>query len=169
LNAGLYDKFLFAFSAEDVGIFGQQVKNAMKYRFEQSATKGSLEFPLQDWNVGRAHQYLALPKDIIPYLADCNLLGPNHEHCGECMKCKCKEEDYARLEQGLTPDECLKLRVERKSKNMRFVDEKGLVRSWVDFDIGKSGPVVPFEDTHHQEYKHIFTNTYDGGIHEPNE
>jgi 7-cyano-7-deazaguanine synthase in queuosine biosynthesis len=169
LNENLYDRFLFAYSAEDTGLFGQQVKNAMKYRFEQYAKRGTLEFPLQENNIGRAHQHISIPKEIMPYLADCTRIGPNHEKCGKCQKCKSRKQDYERLEQGLTPEECLALRIEMKTTTQNFVDWQGLLRTWVDSELNITGPVLPTSAIEHQEYKHIFTNNYDGGIHEPNE
>jgi hypothetical protein len=169
LNENLYDRFCFAFSAEDVGVFGRHVKNAMEYRFEQYAQRGSLEFLLQDQNLGRAHALATIPKELLPYTADCIRIGPNHEKCGDCNKCKQRSQDLKRMEEGLTPDECLNLRLELKKQTVPYIDSLGRPCSWVDPETGSVGTVIPTEAPEHQEYKHIFIEKYDGGIHEPNE
>ena len=166
LNEDLYDRFCFAFSAEDIGTFGKQVKNAMEYRFEQYATRGTLEFTLQEQNLGRAHALTTIPKELLNITADCTRIGPNHEKCGYCLKCKFRAQDFKRLSEGLTPDECVQLRVDLKNKNANVLDSLGRPTSWIDPELQSMGTIVPTSAPEHQEYKHIFTNKYDGGIHE---
>lgn len=168
INEGLYDRFWFALSAEDIGVFGVQIKNALQYRFDQYATRGALEFPLLEQNIGRAHHLQAIPSVLHPILADCSNIGPNHEKCGICKSCMRRKQDIERLSSGLTADECLKLRVELKQKflNNYAIDARGLAAGWSDPELQIMGSFVPSELEENKEVKHIFFEPYERGKYE---
>ena len=167
LNKNLYDRFLMAWSAEDCGVFGNEVRNAMWYRFEQHAKRGTMEFPLFDQNIGRLEQYLKLPKEVLPFLGDCKSINEDHTKCGVCHKCWVKQNDFKKYEEGFSIEQILEERIRQKNTNVGMVDNYGRICSWYDEENNQAGTVITSTDPHHQEYWHVFTKKWDNGIHEP--
>lgn len=166
LNENLYDRFLMAWSAEDCGTFGQEVRNAMWYRFEQHATRGKMEFPLLEQDIGRLEQYLKLPKEVIPLMGDCASINVDGTKCGSCQKCKVKTRYFKQYEEGMSVKEILDEVKKKKSTIVNVPDSFGRICSWFEDSTKTFGPVLTSKDPIHEEYWHVFSKKWEGGIHE---
>lgn len=135
INEGLYDEVVHGSSGLSVIATRTGV---MKKEFDSLATRGSLRFPLAEWNKNTAHLMMELPREMKHLAISCNFATTDDKgdfvECGLCHKCFRNKTIRRQLKNGSSPEETMKYYMnteEAKTINGLFFSTKD---AWGYFD-----------------------------------
>ena len=138
VNDRLYDEVVHGSSGLSVLVSRTGV---MKKEFDSFAKRGSLRFPLAEWNKNTAHLITELPKEMKHLAVSCNFAttddNGNFVECGVCHKCFRNKNIRRQLRNGCSPEEAMKNYMntkQAKTINHSFFSSKD---AWGYFDEGK--------------------------------
>ena len=135
INEGLYDEVVHGSSGLSVIATRTGV---MKKEFDSLTTRGSLRFPLAEWNKNTAHLMMELPKEMKHLAISCNFATTDDKggfiECGLCHKCFRNKTIRRQLKNGSSPEKAMENYMnteEAKAVNNLFFRTKD---AWGYFD-----------------------------------